>query len=623
MPRRKQAPPGAHPGQDDRAPAPSPPGMSAKSSGRRHILRILMVASEVQPYSKTGGLADVASALPRALGQLGHQVSLVTPRYRGIEAGVLLSRRQVRLGSYLFDTGFFEEPVGPNARLIFVDVPALYHRDGIYNERNVDYADNALRYAFLSVAALDWAAHEPQPFSVVHAHDWQAGLTPVYLRRSASNRQPATEIRETGDGGPTADAERSAPGNWQPAAEMQPGGGRRETADVESSVDGRRATANAAPGTALGTGGTGQEALATERHPAPDTRHPTVDTGHPGLSTLPCIFTIHNLAYQGIFDKRWVPHLDLGWDRFSVGGFEYWDRLSFLKAGVNFSDLVTTVSPTYAIEIQQPEYGFGFDGVMRTRGEALVGILNGIDVADWNPSTDPYLPTPYSADDIDGKADAKRALLEAFGLSTDAAMMARPIVGMVSRMVDQKGFDLLEVAAGRLTELDATFLIVGSGDPRYQELGRRLNRWRPDRFGVFIGFDEARAHLVEAGSDLFLMPSRYEPCGLNQMYSLRYGTVPIVRATGGLADTVRPFDPRTGHGTGFVFHDYQPDALYDALVRALAVFRTPRAWRRLQKNGMRKDFSWQRSAVEYVKVYKRVMAARALEQPKTGPARSL
>ncbi len=512
-----------------------------------------MVASEVQPYSKTGGLADVASALPRALGQLGHHVSLVTPRYRGIEAGVLLSRRPVRLGSYVFDTGFFEEPIGPNARLIFVDAPALYHRDGIYNVRNVDYADNALRYAFLSVAALEWAAGESEPFSVVHAHDWQAGLTPVYLRM---------------------------------------GEGRRGTTGTERAADGRRETGDDAPG-----------------------------TGREALRTLPCIFTIHNLAYQGIFDKRWIPNLNLEWDGFGVAGFEYWDRLSFLKAGVNFSDLVTTVSPTYAAEIQQPEHGFGFEGVIRARAGELVGILNGVDVAEWNPSTDPYLPTPYSADDLTGKVDAKRALLEAFGLPTDESMMARPIVGMVSRMVDQKGFDLLELVAGRLTELDATFLIAGTGDPRYQELGRRLHAWRPDRFGVFIGFDEARAHLIEAGSDLFLMPSRYEPCGLNQMYSLRYGTVPVVRATGGLADTVRPFDPRTGQGTGFVFHDYEPEALYDALVRGLAVFRTPRAWRRVQKNGMRKDFSWQRSALEYIKVYKRVMAARALKQPDTGLAR--
>jgi starch synthase len=247
---------------------------------------------------------------------------------------------------------------------------------------------------------------------------------------------------------------------------------------------------------------------------------------------------------------------------------------------------------------------------MRARRKALVGILNGIDVEVWNPRTDPYLPAPFDADDLSGKTAAKRALLDCFGLSTDEVTMARPIAGMVSRMVDQKGFDLLEAAAPALLSLDATYLIVGSGDPRYQDFWRQLADARPDRVGAFIGFDERRAHLVEAGSDLFLMPSRFEPCGLNQMYSLRYGTVPVVRAVGGLVDTVRPFSSRTGQGTGFLFADYHPDALLDAVQGALAVWENPRAWRRLQRNGMRKDFSWERSAAEYVKMYKRVMAAK-------------
>lgn len=497
-----------------------------------------MIASEAHPYSKTGGLADVATALPAALGRLGHDVTLVTPRYRGVGAGVLREMRSVRLGEFVLDAGFFEEPLGPRARIVFVECPSLYHRDGLYNERNVDYADNALRFAFLSAAALDWAAAQPEPLDVIHAHDWQAGLAPIY-------------------------------------------------------ADTRYAAARASAAGAVPAG---------RRAPAP--------------LTPARVFTIHNLAYQGNVDKQWVPRLALGWERFTAAdGFEFWDQLSFLKAGVNFSDAITTVSPTYAREIQQLEFGCGFDGVMRARADALVGILNGIDVEVWNPATDRFLPEPFSAANLAGKAAAKRALLQAFELPADESAAARPVVGMVSRMVDQKGFDLLHAAAERLAALDATFITVGSGDPRYEERWRALQARWPQRFATFIGFDERRAHLVEGGSDVFLMPSKFEPCGLNQMYSLRYGTVPVVRAVGGLVDTVRPFNPKTGQGTGFLFEDYHPDALVDALTRALELYRDRRRWLRLQKNGMRRDFSWDRSAAEYVKVYKRVIAARRRSRP--------
>lgn len=247
---------------------------------------------------------------------------------------------------------------------------------------------------------------------------------------------------------------------------------------------------------------------------------------------------------------------------------------------------------------------------MRAHADRLVGILNGIDATDWDPAADPHLPAPYSAADLSGKAEAKRALLEAFRLPTDEVTRGRPIVGMVSRMVEQKGLDLIEAAAARLIALDATFVIVGTGDARYQDMWRSLAARHPDRVGVFVGFDERRAHLVEAGADIFLMPSRFEPCGLNQMYSQRYGTVPVVRAVGGLVDTVRPFNPRNGQGTGFLFADYHPDAMLDALERALSARRRASTWQRLQVRGMLKDFSWEHSAQEYVKVYKRVIAGR-------------
>lgn len=492
-----------------------------------------MVASEAYPYSKTGGLADVASALSRALGRLGHDVTLVTPRYRGVDvsaqdAGVI----RAYVADRWYEAQLLETTIGPGARALLVDCPPLYDRAGIYTEDNADYRDNAARFAFLSIAALEWAALQPTAPSIVHGHDWQAGLVPVYLRRLGPEMVRADNPVVFGD---------------------------------------------------VGT-----------------------------------VFTIHNLAYQGLFDKGWVQLLGLRWEDFTLAGFEFWDRLSLLKAGVMFSDLLTTVSPTYAEEIQRPEYGYGFDGVIRSRADALVGILNGIDVDEWDPARDRHLPTTYDLAHLDAKRDAKRALLEAFGLAVDEAAMSRPLIGMVSRMVEQKGLDLIEASAAYLTQLDATFTIVGSGVPRYEQMWRALAAAYPNRIGAAIGYDERRAHLVEGGADLFLMPSRFEPCGLNQMYSMRYGTVPVVRAVGGLVDTVQPFDGN-GKGTGFLFSDYSPGALLDALTRALEVYRQPRVWRRLQTNGMKQDFSWDRSAAEYVKVYKRVIAARRKTRPKAAP----
>jgi starch synthase len=482
-----------------------------------------MIASELAPFSKTGGLADVASALPLALGRAGHDVTIVTPRYRGVTAGQWRSDVSAVVAGATIQAGIFEEPLGPGARALLVDCPSLYDRDGLYNAGRVDFDDNPLRFAFLVIAALESAASEPTPIDVVHAHDWQAGLAGTYLIQHFSR--------------------------------------------------------------------------------------------HPVLSRVPTVFTIHNLAYQGIADKSWLPKLGLGWDLFTVRGLEFWDHISFLKAGVNFSDAVTTVSPTYADEIQRPEYGFGFDGVMRARADALTGILNGIDVETWNPQRDPYLPTPFSAKQLAGKADAKHAVLTAFGLPADAEAQARPLIGMVSRLVDQKGFDLVAQVADSLAELGPAFAVLGTGDGRYEHMWRVLAARRPDRIAVHLGFDERLAHLVEGGADMFLMPSRYEPCGLNQMYSQRYGTVPVVRATGGLVDAVSPWNPATRRGTGFLFAPYTGDAMLSALDEAIRAFGRPAEWRRLQQNGMSADFSWDRSAREYVKVYKRVIAARRKRWP--------
>ncbi len=493
---------------------------------RRRGSSVLIVGSEAQPFAKTGGLADVLGALPPALARLGWDVTLVLPRYRGVDAGAAVERYPITVGSFTGDAAFHEAPLGDGARAVLVGCDALYDRDALYGVGDVDYTDNALRFAFLARAALEFVGRRGAPPDVVHAHDWQAGLVPVYLN--------------------------------------------------------------------------------------------TLYRSHPILAGIPCVFTIHNLAFQGLFDARWVPALDLGWEQFSVDRLEFWGRISFLKGGIADSRVVTTVSPRYAEEIQTPEFGSGFDGILRARHDDIVGILNGVDTVEWDPARDRFLPQPFDISDLSGKRAAKKAVLQRFALPADAAALDRPLIGMVSRMVDQKGLDLIAALRDELPRLDAAWVVLGTGTPEYQDMWRAFSARFPDRIGVRVGFDESLAHLIEGGADLFLMPSRFEPCGLNQMYSMRYGTVPVVHGVGGLFDTVVDYTPRPGpkkeparqRGTGFVFSDYRPEALLESLTRALGVFRDRRAWLALQAAGMQQDFSWDRSAAEYVKIYERVSRAR-------------
>lgn len=479
---------------------------------------VLIIGSEALPFAKTGGLADVLGALPAALARLGWDVTLVLPKYRAVAGDLLgpspVDRFALTVGGYAAEVGFFEAPLDDGARALLVDVPALYDRSELYGVGNTDYPDNPRRFAVLVRAALEFAARRAKPPSVVHAHDWQAGLAPVYLR--------------------------------------------------------------------------------------------TLYARHPLLGGTPSLFTIHNLAYQGLFQPDWLPRLDLPWELLSVDRLEFWGKISFLKGGINDAQMITTVSQKYAEEIQTPEFGFGFDGIIRRRARDLVGILNGIDTRQWDPAHDRWLPAPYSPENLSGKRLDKAELLTRYRLPTDDASLTRPAIGMISRMVDQKGLDLIAAIARDIPALDATWVVLGAGETRYQDLWRELAARYPDRIGVRIGFDEELAHLIEAGADLFLMPSRFEPCGLNQMYSLRYGTVPVVRAVGGLADTIRD------NKTGFVFQEYSPNALWGALQRALKAFGNQQKWRALQAAGMKQDYSWDRSAREYVRIYERVIkAARA------------
>jgi starch synthase len=291
----------------------------------------------------------------------------------------------------------------------------------------------------------------------------------------------------------------------------------------------------------------------------------------------------------------------------SMDALEFWGQISLLKGGIVFSDRITTVSPTYAREIQTSEHGAGFEGILAARSRDLLGILNGIDVDRWDPRRDPFLPEPYDEHTVQKKDAARRALMELLGPKTTFEALARPLVGIVSRLVDQKGFDLIAKLAPALPDY-GSFAVLGTGDARYEQMWRDLAASYPDRFAVKIGFDEALAHLIEGAADIFLMPSRFEPCGLNQMYSMRYGTVPIVRATGGLRDTVTNYDETTNSGTGFTFTNYTPASLQAAMSEALSVFGKPQIWNTLQQTGMRQDFSWDRSAREYVKLYENALA---------------
>ncbi|HET7221106.1 MAG TPA: glycogen synthase GlgA [Vicinamibacterales bacterium] len=470
-----------------------------------------MVTPEAHPFAKTGGLAEVTAALSDALAHIGHAVTLVLPRYRGVSLdGAERLQTRIRLGDRLQPVTFHEKEVVKGKTVVLVDVPELFDREALYGTAAGDFADNPWRFAVFSRAALEYPRLKQWRPSIIHAHDWQAGLVPVYQKMELSN--------------------------------------------------------------------------------------------DPFVGGVPAVFTLHNLAFQGIFPAATIPSIGLPYDVLHVQGMEYWGSISYLKGGINFSEKITTVSPGYAKEIVAPELGFGLDGVLTRRADDLVGILNGIDTTRWTPRGDTFLPASFSADDLAGKRTAKRALLESVGLPSTDEALARPVIGVISRLTDQKGFDLIAAASDDLFALDATWVMLGSGEKRFEDAWRALAAGNPDRISTTIGFDERLAHLIEAGADMFLMPSRFEPCGLNQMYSLRYGTVPIVRATGGLDDTVEDVD-MSAAGTGFKFRDYAPAALVGAVRRALAAFRNPAVWAAIQRRGMQQDHSWDASAREYVKLY--------------------
>ena len=506
---------------------------------------ICQVASEVTPFAKTGGLADVVAGLSSFLGSRGHDVRLFMPLYRRIREGGYELRPAPELGETRISFGETEYSVDiqttllpavdggavdgsardggdsdAEVRVYLIDCPELFDREDLYTNDD----DEHLRFALLSRAAIESCQRLQWGPDVFHLNDWHAGLLPIYLLTLYAWDQLFSETRT--------------------------------------------------------------------------------------------LMTIHNIGYQGVFPRRVVEELGL------EAQHQYLSRddlangvINFLKTGLTHADALSTVSRTYADEIQTPEFGMGLEGILRERRGALTGIVNGVDYGDWNPETDPLIPYNYSAEDLSGKAKVKQALLEDFGLTYDERV---PLLGIVSRLTGQKGFDLLpEIFPVLLDRHDLRLVVLGSGEQELATYFQRLRDSYPEKVATYIGYNNELAHRIEAGSDLFLMPSRYEPCGLNQMYSLKYGTAPIVRRTGGLADTVEHFDAATGRGTGFVFDAFDPQALFDAISEALSVWRTPTAWAQLVQNGMAQDFSWNRQGREYEALYESIVGAPEGSSPAT------
>jgi starch synthase len=482
-------------------------------------MHIAFAASECVPFSKTGGLADVVGALPRALAALGHQVSVFVPRYRQTKLDD--PQTVVRSITIPFDDKYrFCSVVtaGSSAgvKFYFVDYPPYFDRDALYGTPAGDYPDNSERFALFSRAVLEASKILGVP-QVFHCHDWQSALVPVMLR--------------------------------------------------------------------------------------------TLYAEDPAFREVATVFTIHNMGYQGLFPPETLPLLTLPWDLLTISKMEFFGQVNFLKGALVFSDFVTTVSKKYSQEIQTTEYGFGLDGVLRDRAATVTGILNGVDYDEWSPQTDKFTVAKYSPQDLSGKLKCKHDLLHAFGVTNADSRV--PVIGIVSRFAAQKGFDLIAQIMDRLALEEMIVVALGTGDKPYEEMFQRLNKQFPNKIAAKVAFDNAIAHKIEAGADMFLIPSRYEPCGLNQIYSLKYGTVPIVRATGGLDDTIEPWDARTGKGTGFKFTDYTGEALLATIKQALLAYRDPSSWQMLMRNGMSRDFSWGASAREYGKIYERARQVRA------------
>lgn len=480
-------------------------------------MNLLFVASEAHPYSKTGGLADVVGALARSLSEQGHRVGVFTPFYRSVrkkhpEIQPIEWHFNVPLGSSRGKGRLWACEENPNLTFYFLEESeGAFDRDGFYQEKGMDYQDNARRFIFFAKCAAHFARYTGLKPDLIHAHDWQAGLTPLFI------------------------TEQKRKGEWPDAP--------------------------------------------------------------------PTLFTIHNLAYQGNFPAYDYELTNLPWSYFSIeGGVEFFGSMSCMKSGIVYSDAITTVSPNYAREILDREFGCGMDGALRARRHVLTGILNGVDYKEWNTEANPFLNSSYSAFDLFGKDSAKRHLQDEMGLPVDPDI---PLFATVTRIVDQKGVDLLIATLRHMLaqEADLQFCLLGSGAMDLERELEELQEAYPEQVAARIGFDLGLSHRIEAGSDFYLMPSRFEPCGLNQLYSLRYGSIPIVHGIGGLQDSVIGPSENLAKCNGFKFKEFTEAALEHEIRSAMDVFTKPNLMKHFRENGMKADFSWDRSSAEYLDLY--------------------
>jgi starch synthase len=479
-------------------------------------MKVAMLSSEVVPFAKTGGLADVAGALPKFLSQVGVEVRVITPLYRETKKKSLPLHRlgndiELDWDGRTDRFRVFEYREGA-VTFLFVEKDDYFDRDYLYGTPKGDYPDNGERFAFFSKAALETLRSVGFRPDVVHAHDWQSAVTLAYLK--------------------------------------------------------------------------------------------FVYDQDPFFAYTRSLLTIHNLAYQGLFDREVLARIGLPDRLFNMEDMEFYGKVNYLKAGILYSTAVNTVSRRYSQEIQTPEFGSRLNGLLRKRRDSVYGILNGVDYAGWNPATDKFIARPFDPTYLDGKKECKRDVLQSFSLGPPGD--DAPVVGMVSRLAGQKGFDILCESLGGIFEAGARLLILGTGEDVYQKALTAAREKYPRSFGLKIAFDEALSHKIYAGCDMFLIPSRYEPCGLTQMYSLRYGTIPVVRATGGLDDTIQEYDPSAKTGNGFRFTDYSASALLASLRKAIGVYRQPARWRDLVQGAMACDFSWDKSAREYVRLFQKI-----------------
>jgi starch synthase len=487
--------------------------------------KICFVSSEVVPFAKTGGLADVAGALPIALKDMEQDIRVMMTKYKSINERKFVLREVIRLKEVNFEMGGEALAADgktaflPNSKVhvYFLHIPDYFDRKDLYvdSETGKDYEDNAERFASFSKSVLETLKLLYWQPDIIHCNDWQTALIPFYLKTQYKDDDFFKNTRT--------------------------------------------------------------------------------------------VLTIHNLAYQGSCPLAKSKNIDIPDQYVQLGKeFEFYGRLNLLKGGIHFADVLNTVSEGYAKEVlTDPELSAGFNTILQTRKKDWYGVLNGVDYTLWDPETDSLIPTNYTKENVHAKIDSKKLLCKQSLLDFKADV---PLIGMISRLDSQKGFDLIEEVADELFNLDIRMIILGTGDPKYHEILQNLSEKYSGKLAVSLTFDNKLAHLIEAGSDIYLMPSRYEPCGLNQMYSLKYGTVPVVRATGGLADTVKNFNQKSGEGNGFTFKKYDAQEMLKTIRRAVKLFKNKKVWEKIQKSGMDEDFSWERSAGKYMDLYEKALA---------------